>query len=793
MPADTAGDWGFCLPSLASAVLDEAGRVVHWSSAAAALLALDADEVLGRPATELLAPGEHPECTPAGLARSGEVRARLRHGGGGAVEVFLHATEAAGEAGGLVLLGAPAESAAECGQGVALLRALLAQDHMGVAVHDAALRVLSVNEPVGDIPMPKVSVAGPAGPEESGSEPFEDLLRQVLETGRPVIDEEQHLYVHGVRRTVAHSVFPLEHARGHRSGVLSIWRDTTEQERARRHLHLLHESAIRISATLDISQAARDLADVLVPGLGDFAAVELAEAVLVGDEPPKLLGGGSQHLVRAAGATADGDWPEGMLPPGAVLPPLHDDVNLRMVQRGEATVTDLRGAIEAVGEQQAGMLIPDGGHSLAVVPLWARGLLLGHAAVWRIDNPEPFSEEERTLLTAICSRAALTLDNARRFQHEHRAAVTLQQRLLPQGSTDSVAVETTGSYRPARSGGGISGDWFDVIPLPGLRVALVVGDVIGHGLAATAAMGRLRAAVQTLAAMELDPDDLLHRVDDLVEQLAAEARPDQQDTVGATCLVAVYDPVQRRCTMASAGHPPPLLIAPDGSARLVEVPPGPPLGVGGMPFETRSVDVEPGSILALYTDGLLKQYHGDDLDAGIRRLADASGALPPSQPLEEISANLLGHQEDDHADDIALLVARTRAVPRRDTVLWEYPAEAAAVGEARSDVLGQLASWGLDETAFTTELIISELVTNAVRYGGGPVSLRLIRAPHALICEVSDASNTQPRLRRAEETDEGGRGLWLVAQMATRWGSRYRAKGKTIWTEQAYEGLPFMG
>ncbi|MBL1097329.1 ATP-binding SpoIIE family protein phosphatase [Streptomyces coffeae] len=778
---DSAGDRGFCLDRVVSVVLDGAGAVTHWSAAATDLLGLSAADAVGRPVTELLLECPEERGVPE-LPASG--RTRLRHTTRGPVDIVFRTAPLDG--GGSVLLAAPADTAAEWGQGVALLRALFAQDGVGVAVHDTDLNVLSVHAPSGRLPgadavrgrLAEV-VEGPGVPS------FRAVLCEVLDTGHAVIDREQPLSTPDGEREVAQCAFRLDDARGVPTGVMSLFRDTTEQKRVRDHLELLRDSASRISTSLDVVRVAEALVDVLVPGLGDLATVDLHESVLAGDEPPRMFGGGKQRLVRVAGATAAGIWPDGLLTTGTSYPPLPDNDDLRTVQGGAAIITDRAGAIRAVGPEQERLFIPDGGHALAVAPLRARGLVLGLVAVWRTDHPEAFAEDERVLLTEICSRAALGIDNARRFTREHRAAVALQQRLLPRAVTDTLAAETAGSYLPASGGAGISGDWFDVIPLPCLRVAFVVGDVIGHGLPATAAMGRLRTAIQTLAALELDPDDLLSRVEDLVEQLAAEAPQEQRDAVGATCLIGVYDPVDRQCTLASAGHPPPAVVAPDGTTRFVDLSPGPPLGVGGMPFEPVTIELPPGSVLALYTDGLVRRDRVD-LETGMERLrSELAAQCRPHRPLDEISAALLDGADDERqTDDTALLLARTRTSPLWTVASWEYPADPASVARARRATADQLATWGLQELAFTTELIVSELVTNAVRYAGGPIGVRLIRENH-LICEVTDPSSTQPRLRRAGDTDEGGRGLFLVAQMSSRWGSRYSRRGKTIWTEQA--------
>ncbi|MFD3524995.1 SpoIIE family protein phosphatase [Streptomyces sp. NPDC058653] len=554
------------------------------------------------------------------------------------------------------------------------------------------------------------------------------------------------------------------------------------QER-RLRLARVHDASVRIGSSLEVTETAQELADLLVPDLGDLVTVDLAEAVVVGDEPPRMVGGGRPHMLRSAIASASEAWLGKILMPGAPYPVLPDSSQLREIQMGEVVTMDRASVVAALDDEELmEQLVPPFAHSVTVSPLIARDLILGTVSVWRDEPPDSFQEDERKLLTEITSRAALGIDNARRHNREQRAAVTLQERLLPSATTSSAAVSTVGIYRPAGKGAGIRGDWFDVITLPSLRVALVIGDVVGHGLSATATMGRLRTAIQTLADLELDPPELLAHVDELVQRLAAEG-PGDQDPVGATCLYAIYDPLTRQCTLASAGQLPAVAMRPGGPTEFIDVLPGPPLGVGGVPFESRTLELEPGSVLVLFTNGLLEADH--DSETGMRRLrARLATFNDQGRSLEAMGNSLLsdlGTTPTD--DDVAFLLARTRAVPPDSVASWEYPAEPDSVALARRDIMDQLAAWGLEAQSMDTELVISELVTNAVRYGGGPVGVRLIR-DGVLICEVTDSSNTQPRLLRANATDEGGRGLFIVAQCTTRWGSRYGLRGKTIWTEQ---------
>ncbi|CAK7287847.1 amino acid permease [Streptomyces misionensis] len=374
----------------------------------------------------------------------------------------------------------------------------------------------------------------------------------------------------------------------------------------------------------------------------------------------------------------------------------------------------------------------------------------------------------------------------------HSTALKLQRSLLPGRLPPQTACETASRYLPADSGSGVGGDWYDVIPLSGARVGLVVGDVLGHGLPAAATMGRLRTGLRVLARLDLAPDEVLTRLDDLAEQTAQERAPAPGHVPGrtpppadesmVTCLYAVYDPVSGWCSMARAGGPPPVAVDGDtGVARGLDVPPGPPLGVGGLPYRTTELRLAPGTLLALFTGGLLQAADGQE--AGVRRLADvlADRRAPLDQLCERAVGALLPGAVDE---DATLLLARTRLLDRTRLAQWEPAADPAAVAALRGSVGKQLDDWGLAELAFTTEVIVSELVTNAIRYVGGPIQVRLIR-DRTLTCEVFDTGRTTPNLRHAASDDEGGRGLYIIAQMTHRWGTRYTPTGKVIWAEQS--------
>ncbi|MCX5414326.1 SpoIIE family protein phosphatase [Streptomyces sp. NBC_00059] len=675
-----------------------------------------------------------------------------------------------------------------------LARALLSQDDIAVLELDTEFRPVRMNA--------AYKAMRPAG---EGEEWLLDLpgagahgtvrtfMTRVAGTGTPVVAAEYPLGPPGSDRVVSLTCIRLADPLGAPVGVAIAAVEVTERHRTQQRLSAAYRNAFEIGGSLDVVNSARDLVAVLVPALGDLACVEFPEDVLRGHDPqPGYIGREASAPRRVAVKAANGTWPAALAQVGEALPFVPEQPATAAPAVGGALMADAETARAFLGHdpELIERFLPEGVRHVLGCPLHHRGRFFGYAQVYRVDDPEPFSDTDVELMQDLCHRTALAIDTAFRFTREHRTAVVLQQSLLPPAATETAAAETAGVYLPAGGGISVGGDWYDAFPISSLRMALVVGDVIGHGLQATATMARLRTAVQTLADLDLPPDELLTRLDDLVQRMMAES--EEPDTVGASCLFAVYDPVTRVCQMASAGHPPPVIVLPDGSAEYAPVIPGPLLGVGDNPFEVFTTTLPVGSVLALYTDGLLRR----DEEAG-RNSATAPGAGLPaelgqlvatSDSLDDIASWMTGRlaEPEQPEDDVTLLLARTRAVAEQDTATWEYAADPAAVHDARTDVLGRLAVWGLEKEAFATELIVSELVTNAMRYARGPIVLRLIR-DRVLVCEVSDPSNTQPRLRRALNTDEGGRGLFLIAQLSTRWGCRYGARGKTIWTEQVLE------
>ncbi|MFJ1730331.1 SpoIIE family protein phosphatase [Streptomyces sp. NPDC088254] len=791
-------------PHLAAlVVLDDRGVVVGWNRRAQELLGHPDTAVIGRPAFEVLVdPPDLPAVTEAAAKcrRAGGWFGvlTLRHRDGQLVELGLRAHELSrGDRGReWFLAGAPAGDVLEWQRDRAVLDGLYRQCPIGLVIHGPDQRILRVNRAIERFSgVPAADFRGLSTGRfllADDARKAVDRVRQVMQTGRPLVYSEQFVRLEqdpARERVALVSSFRMEDPSGRVLGVAEMIEDITERHRAQRRLALLDQVGSRIGTTLDVAETARELAEVMVPHLADHASVDLLQAVTRGEEPTRAVAG---PVVRLGTCSVGAQQPGPPHPEGHPVEFGPDAPQAGCLAEGRPLLEPVLPPdwVSAAGRQ--GAQAPDlGAHSLIVVPLAARGLVLGVMTLWRSRRPDAFETDDLTLAQELASRAAVAIDNARRFTQQ-QTAFTLQSSLLPRTVPDQSAVEVALRYLPASAGPGLGGDWFDVIPLSGARVALVVGDVVGRGIHAAATMGRLRTAVHTLASLDLEPDEVLSRLDDLVDLLAAEheavgERSVGEQVVGATCLYAVYDPVSGRCSVARAGHPPPVVTAPDGQVAVLDLPAGPPLGLGGLPFETRDIELAEGSLLCLYTNGIIGERH-IDADAGLTKLCAALAR--PAGALERTCQAVIDALVPSRpSDDVVLLIARTHMLPPANVASWCLPPEPASAGRARTLISAKLTEWGLEHLAFTTELIASELVTNVYRYAGGPATLRLIRE-QCLVCEVSDTSHTSPHLRHARTTDEGGRGLFLVAQMTERWGTRYTREGKTVWTEQPLTGTP---
>ncbi|WP_415923671.1 SpoIIE family protein phosphatase [Streptomyces scabiei] len=640
------------------------------------------------------------------------------------------------------------------------------------------------------------------------AERVEATLRRVLETGDSITDMHITGFVPGSdeRRHWSVNLYRVHSGTGRPIGIAWLATDITarrsaarEAAAARRNLALLNEAGSRIGNSLDLETTARELLDVVVPGFCDLAAVDLYQGLLVGDETPPGLADGSAELRRVAFASAVSDAPfVGGPAPVRVGAVHHYPFN-----------SPCADALRTARPQE----VPEEGNliqSTLAVPMVAHDTVVGLVQFSRTKGSEPFGERDRGLAVELAARAAVCIDNARLYRREHERALILQRSLLPPGDPEASGLDIACRYLPGNAATEVGGDWFDVIELPGHRTALVVGDVMGRGLRAAVAMGELRTAVRTLALLDLEPAEVLSALDEIARGLGtpgggqsasrtSASRPSDKDLSEvylATCVYAVYDSVTRRCTFANAGHLPPVLVEPGESALMLDVPPGMPLGVGGEPFEEVEVELPEGALLALYTDGLVES-RDHPLDEGLQAFV---GALTdPDQPptslradtprsLEDVCDHVLNTLDTHHGeDDIALLMARVQGLPEDSVGDWTLPREPRSVGRAREYARGRLQAWDLEPLIDTAELLVSELVTNALRYGEGEIRLRLL-LDRTLVCEVWDAGLVQPRRRRARDTDEGGRGLQLVGLLSAAWGSRRTPRGKTVWFELPLPG-----
>ncbi|MFE6849198.1 SpoIIE family protein phosphatase [Streptomyces sp. NPDC057674] len=637
-------------------------------------------------------------------------------------------------------------------------------------------------------------------------------LRGVLETGESVTDFEIVGAAPGSRdrRHWSINLYRVHSGSGRPIGVAGLGIDVTrrhnaarEAASARRNLALLNEAGARIGNSLDLEATARELLDVAVPGFCDLASVDLYQGLLTGDEAPPGrwgsshdigYGAGSAELRRVAFASAVSDTPRRAddihgAGSGCCGP---EPIEVGAVHRYPFNSP-------CAGALRTGRLhtVPGADGELVqttlVVPMVAHDTVVGLVQFSRTKGSESFGERDRALAVELAARAAVCIDNARLYRREHERALILQRSLLPPGDPEAAGLDIACRYLPGTAATEVGGDWFDVIELPGHRTALVIGDVMGRGLRAAVAMGELRTAVRTLAQLDLEPAEVLSHLDEIARGLGApigaqQSRghksrgPELSEVYLATCVYAVYDPVTRRCTFANAGHLPPVLVEPGEEALLLDVPPGMPLGVGGEPFEEVEVELPEGALLALYTDGLVES-RDHPLDEGLSAFRRA--LTDPARPLEDVCDRVLNSLETGHGeDDIALLMARIQGLPSEAVGDWRLPREPRSVGRARELARTQLKAWDLEPLVDTVELLVSELVTNALRYGEGEIRLRLLR-DRTLVCEVWDAGLVQPRRRRAKDTDEGGRGLQLVGLLSSSWGSRRTPRGKTVWFELA--------
>nr|WP_250771205.1 SpoIIE family protein phosphatase [Streptomyces sp. MSC1_001] len=659
---------------VAAVVVDARGRIVLWSPQAEALFGFRADEALGRYVARLIVGEEHREEAMrlfAEVLREGTSWAGtfpVRHKDGTVRRVEFRNMRLTDDLGGLYALGIAADRTAveRVETELALSDRLVSQSPIGLAVLDTDLRYVLVNptlERINGLP-----AAGHIGRRIGEMLPLVDTaaleasLRDVLATGIPLLDQPI------VGRTPADpdrdhawsvSFYRLEGAEDRVLGVAASIIDVTERhladavaDRSRRRLALIADASARVGTTLEVEQTADELASVVVPALADIAAVDVLDSVLTLRRPGAPEHGPELFRALAVKAGARTEALPAADPPGAITMYGADRLVTRCVHTGLPVLVEHVGpgdlARIARSPEAAELLAKAGVHSYLAVPLIARGEVLGALDLKRDRNVLPFDGDDVLLATELAARAAVSIDNARWYQSVRNSAVTLQRSLLPGTPPERAGLEVAARYQPAQASSEVGGDWYDVIPLPDDKTALVVGDVMGSGIDAAATMGRLRTATCAFADLDLAPAQVLRHLDRITSGL---------EHYIATCLFAVHDPARGRCRISNAGHLPPVRVPADGPAELVSVPPGLPLGVGGATFRTTRVSFRPGDVLVLYTDGLV-ETRDEAIDD---RLALLVGLLDEARgPLEETCDLLLrALRRPGAADDVALLIARS--------------------------------------------------------------------------------------------------------------------------------------
>ncbi|MFI5977488.1 SpoIIE family protein phosphatase [Streptomyces sp. NPDC051452] len=659
--------------SVAAVALDTRGRVVFWTPQAEELFGYSAEEALGKHAARLLIHPEHLQAVMSlfsDVLQSGRGWAGafpVRHKDGSSRLTEFRTMRLLDDLGDVYALGIAADHnlLQRVETDLALCEQLINQSPIGLALLDPDLRYLLANpalERIDGIP-----AEDHVGRHLRETLPFPDVdsvesaLRQVLTTGTPLLDQ---FHVGRPEADPDHehawslSFYRLEDPGGRVLGAAASVVDVTERhraageaDRARRRLALVAEASTRVGTTLDVHETAHELAEIAAPALADVVAVDVLDAALSCRRMRKPDNGPEIFRALALKATHPTDAVRAADPPGDLAAYDGDRLVTLCVHTGRPVLiphVEAQDLPRIARDAQAGALLAKAGvHSYLAVPLIAHGEVIGALDLKRTRNPAPFDEDDVVLASELAGRAAVAIDNARWFQSVRNTALTLQRSLLPDHSPHHTGLEVASRYQPAQATSEVGGDWYDVISLADDKTALVVGDVMGNGIDAAATMGRLRTATCAYAELDLAPGEVLQHLDKVTCDL---------EHYIVTCLYAVYDPRTRRCTIANAGHMPPALARPGGAAALLDLPTGAPLGVGGVPFESATVELRPSDLLVLYTDGLVetRQHAIDD------RLNALLGFLDePHRPLEETCDLLLyGLRNLDDHDDVALLIAR---------------------------------------------------------------------------------------------------------------------------------------
>lgn len=791
---------------LAIVVID-AGAVACWNDAAEVLYGHRRADVLGAHALEVLFEHEDRDAARSlldgirgdgGLAWEGDFRVRRRDG-----QLLVSSFRAAPVAGGgiawiatdgmdqglaeqerSILLSAEHAARRVSEEALGLVEAILSSAPIGIAVFDLDLRYVRVNDAYAEISGRSVEehLGGRVGDVVPLPYTVRADLRRVVTTGRTILDRAVELADPnaGGSRHFNVSYYPVRTTSGVLIGAGAAVVEVTEAKRseaeraallrqaeeAQQRLAILATASTVLASTMQIDELLQRLARVLTPGVADWCIIEAfgpsgaIEHVAVSYRDP----GAAQQLTADLLAHPIGANSSG--PVAAVI------------ASGEARLF----GPESVGDALAGAAEDRGRPELAegfevrasvIVPIEARGQVLG-VLLLSTEGERNLELDDLDLAVEVAHRAALALGNARAFQQEHQIAESLQRSLLPEAVDSVRGLELSVDYLAATDGASVGGDWYDVICFDDGSVGIVVGDVVGHDLAASTAMGQLRSTLRAFAYEDhASPGGTLARLDRLFDALGLTY---------ATCVLGIVDPTTRRFQWSAAGHPPPLLLR-GGEARFLEGGGGSLLGLSaGAHTGGAEATLEEGDVLVLYTDGLIER-RGESISDGLARLARAAERLPVTST-KELCEGLLeallpsGVARDD---DVAILVARLAApAEERHELLLAHGSH--AVGEARRFVRERLEAAGWRSEAEVGELLVSEIATNAVRYGTPPYLVTVEFSGDCVEVAVADEDVALPRpVAGGDGLAESGRGLRLVAELASDWGTRSRQGGKSVW------------
>jgi len=488
----------------------------------------------------------------------------------------------------------------------------------------------------------------------------DDVLAEVLADGRP--RETTISGTTGVSSPLGQRLWRAVYHRvelpGQDAGLCGIGVEISslrsyldDLETAHLRLALLDAVATRVGTTLDIETTCQELSDFLAPSLADMAAVGIVEEEFTGAPPPRP---GFVRLRKVRGSAPAGmEWLlHQMGGPGPYI-----DIPRGVATRhcmdvgrpwlGNLASDDLFQKV-TVDPERTRIFRAAGIHSLLIVPLITAGRPVGVVLMGRTGTSQPFSDDDVTTIQAVAARAALSVDSARRYSHEHTMALELQRALLAEPRAPHPGVEVTARYIPSGRSVLVGGDWYDSIPLPDAQTLLVMGDVMGHGFQAAVTMSQYRSLLRTIATDFTGVEEILEEFDRQVAQLGLDRL--------ATCLLAVMDPQDGTCTAASAGHPPPAVLRPDGSIDILWLPAGPPIGTGLGGYEPLTATMAPGTTLMLYTDGLVER-RGTDIDDSVQEFQGLS--LSADTPLDDLLDTVLARLANGaYEDDVAILAAR---------------------------------------------------------------------------------------------------------------------------------------